>query len=47
MDGGRIDLYVTIDYQYNSNIEKVGFMVPQPPPMMLLANARCQFGTQI
>ena len=38
MDSGKIELYVAIEYQYNSNVEKVGFMVLQPPRMMIHAN---------
>ena len=47
MDGGKIDLYVAIEYQYNSNIKKVGILVLQPLPMLLHANAKCHFITQI
>ena len=47
MDLGKIDLYVAIEYQYNSNIQKVGFMALQPPPMMIHANTQCHLRPQM
>ena len=49
MDRGKIELYLAIEYQYISNAEIVGFVVPHPPfhDVILLANSGCQFRTKI